>query len=112
MTNMALTKSEKAEDSMLCCPPDGERKTPNYPWELKLYLTQSDLEKLGILERPPIGTLFTLTCQAIVAGSSERACADADGGEKTERTVDMQITDMTADATGVSTKPAAEVLYG
>lgn len=108
MTSMAMSKSEKQE-SMLCAPGDG--KTPNYPWELKLYLTQSDLEKLGITDRPAIGSLFTLTCQAIVAGSSERACADGDG-EKTERTVDMQITDMTADPAGKSDRPASEVLYG
>lgn len=96
--DMSLSPAESKEEAgtMLCC--DEKPKGPEYPYGLCLYLDKLTLEKLGITDRPALGTEFTIVARAKVKGSSESE-SEYEGGEKREhKTVDLQITAMGMEA--------------
>lgn len=101
MKNMALKKSMTSEYAM----PNrvmSEAK-PEYPYCLKLYLSQQELDMLEIEDLPVVGTMLKLNAKVLV--SSTRS--DVEMGN----TMELQITEMEL---GSEKKPMnpEEALYG
>jgi hypothetical protein len=63
---------------------------PKYPWGLCVTLSDDTLDKLGVAALPATDTEVTIIAKAVVSSTREN---QTQGGE-TERSVDLQITDM------------------
>lgn len=110
LVDMSLSPAESKEamGTMLCGP--SEPKGPEYPYGLSLSLEKVSLDKLGIAERPAIGTEFTLVAKVKVTGSSESE-TEYEGGDKHEsKSVSLQVTEMALDSG--ARKATADTFYG
>lgn len=87
MVNMKVEAEKPKPETMAI----GARETgPAYPYGLRLYLCESDLQKLGITELPEIGA--TMTIQAKVEVTSLSSNENKLYGES--RSMELQITDL------------------
>lgn len=68
---------------------------PDYPWGLRLQLTEDQLKALGVESLPASGAPVAIEATATVVGMSEE---QLDG--ETRRRLDLQITDMALAAAG------------
>ncbi len=64
---------------------------PEYPYGLKVTLSDDELSRLGMTNLPPVGQAMMLYARAEVSSTS--AYESADG--QSRRSVDLQITDLT-----------------
>lgn len=104
LINMAQSADEKEEYAI--SESGAKRK---FGYGLCLHLCEDELKKLGITEDMPVGTIVQIEAKAIVERTSTSAEME-DEGPTTERSVSLQITDMTLGKTGVAAN-AAEILY-
>lgn len=58
---------------------------PKYPYCLRLYLSQQELDMLGMTELPPVGSVMEMEAKVMIVGQR------LDDGAKT---MELQITDM------------------
>jgi len=82
---------------------------PKYPWGLCITLNDESLDKLNVKTLPTVETVVTIIAKATVSRISEN---QTQGGES-ERSMDLQITDLQLD--GLETDllgRAADMLYG
>lgn len=103
---MALTDAEKAEErGEMAMGGPSDMDMPDYPWGLRLRLTERELGKMGI-DMPALGTLLSIAGSGKVVSTSQN---EQDGDECC--TVEIVVTDLglAPEATG---KTAAETLYG
>lgn len=96
-------KEEKKDYATVCAPCDDSE----YPYCLKLYLNEETIGKLGIKNMPEVGTYLTLNAAVEVVGVSMREVKDG----KTDRCIDLQITDMALEPYEEK-KSATKTLYG
>lgn len=83
-------------------------EAPDYPYGLELRIDDDTLDKLGLDDLPPTGTVVHFRAVATVTGA--RASADQSGDRSS---IDMQITDMgiTAISEPAKKRAKASVLY-
>lgn len=74
MVSMELTEEEKLEDCMPCPPSIGNQ--PDYPYGLRISLTERELDKLGLEEDPEIGDYIDLRAFACVTSASREQSAN------------------------------------
>ena len=87
LTSMELSDEEKLDDICLPCGPDMKPKGPDYPWGLRISLTEKELEKLELdAKDAEIGDLIDLRAFAVVTCISQ----DERDGKKCCR-VELQI---------------------
>lgn len=83
-----------------------------YPYGLELYLNDEALKALDMKKPLPVGTTITIEAKAIVTStreSVENSLRDEDG-DKVDKCMSVQITDLGIEQTGEESDPA-EVLY-
>lgn len=86
LTDMELDDEDKL-DMCLPCGPDMKPKGPEYPWGLRISLTDKELKKLDLdVKDAEIGDLIDMRAFAVVTSISQ----DERGGEKCCR-VELQI---------------------
>ena len=83
MVDMALTDDEKLDAMMPCIVPSSG---PDYPYGLKICLTEKELEKLGLAANCDVGDVIDLRAFAVVTSVS----MEAREGNETAR-VELQI---------------------
>jgi hypothetical protein len=83
MKSMKMSVSEPSKELA------SEIEKPEYPYGLRICLSEEVLSLLGIKEMPAVGTKMKIEAMADVCSVSEYKTKD---GEK--RTLDLQITDM------------------
>lgn len=115
LTNMAIMKSNMAEDSdeivknvgysAAGLGSEGEKAAegPEYPYCLKLYLGPEELAKLGMTELPQLGSTIDLMAKAMVVGQRL---------DDNNKTMEIQITDMALGSGEAAKKSPLEALYG
>lgn len=82
---------------------------PKYPWGLCITLNDDSLERLGVTALPAVDAEVTIVAKATVSRTSEY---QTQGGES-ERSCDLQITDMQVEGLEADLLGrAAEMLYG
>jgi hypothetical protein len=81
---------------------------PKYPWGLCITLNDDSLEKLGIDALPAVDVEVTIIAKATVSRTSEY---QTQGGES-ERSLDLQITDMQVGVGKDLLGRAQDALYG
>lgn len=79
-----------------------EKEQPEYPYCLKLYLSQDELEMLGVKELPALNSVLDIMAKAKVVALRE---------EKDNCTMELQITDMALGSPKKEKNPQA-ALYG
>lgn len=107
---MNLKNMKKSRDEIKSDSEDPIRA--NYPYGLELYLHDEVMKALGITKPLPVGTTVTIEAKAIVTStreSVEDSLNDQDG-DKVDKSMSVQITDLGIEQTGEESDPA-EVLY-
>ena len=94
MVDMAKTPEEVKKDAPAAVTlGDTPPKVPVYPWGLCLSLDEDSLSKLKLDgEMPSVGEMIHLCAMAKVTSVSENEMEDGNGGKKTCRRVELQIT--------------------
>lgn len=72
--------------------PIAESDEPEYPYGLRISLDSDALAKLGLTELPKVGTAMTLQARVEVVAVSQYEQKD-----ETNRSVELQVTDMELD---------------
>lgn len=85
MISMKMDEEEKKEYGCATLSCD----SPEYPYGLKICLDTDALEKLGLSSMPAVGSTLMIKAMVTVVGSSIREMK-----EETEKSLDLQITDM------------------
>lgn len=93
-------KDKRVDDG--CCAMEGER--PDYPWGLRITLTDEQIEALGIKTLPAVGAPVAIEAVGTVQSVSDEA---VDNG-KSNRRIELQLTDL---AMAGASPPMAERLY-
>lgn len=91
LVSMKRDKEEKHDEK--ACDPCVSSDPPDYPYGARLYLEEDQLEKLGLKELPPAGTVLRLEGLGGVIGVREE---QRDG--KISRSLEIQITDLGLEA--------------
>lgn len=104
MISMKLTAAEAKSETMLSYDADD---APEYPYGLTLCLCDDVLEKLGMTELPPVGTVMNLSALVTVCSVSQY---ENQSGK--ENDLSLQITDMELAAGNSEPKPIANRIYG
>jgi hypothetical protein len=81
---------------------------PEYPWGVRLQLSDEELEKLGIDTLPAIESEVLVYAKAMVVSTSVE---DSAGGPA-RKSLSLQITDLCLEAPGASKKSDAEAIFG
>jgi hypothetical protein len=89
MGTTLINMQQSAEEAKEYAQPSVE-DAPKYPWGLCITLNDDSLDKLGVKGLPAGGTEVTIIAKATVSRTSEN---QTQSGE-TERSLDLQITDM------------------
>lgn len=93
LTSLKITKKEmqqREKDMQVSIgSSDGER----YPYGTRLDLDNDTLEKMGIKTLPPVGSTMMIEAKVTVIGSRQSATK-----ERTNRSLELQITDMELEA--------------
>jgi len=107
LVNMKLSPSEekKYSDSLAV-------DRPQYPYGLRIDLSNEAIEKLGLAALPQVGQYMTLTARVEVCCVSQYDSKDSPGGAS--KSVGLQITDMALgpDTKEKSSDEYANDLYG
>lgn len=108
MANVSLINmKQSAEEAKEYTEPKAA-DAPKYPWGLCITLNDDSLEKLGIDNLPAVDTEVTVIAKATVSRTSEY---QTQGGES-ERSLDLQITDMQVGVDSDLLGRAVGALYG
>jgi hypothetical protein len=91
LINMTMSAEEAKEETQ-----PKAADAPKYPWGLCITLNDDSLEKLGLDKLPAVETEVMIIAKAVVSRFSEY---QTQGGES-ERSLDLQITDMQITAGG------------
>lgn len=92
MIDMAKTPEEVKKEAPAALA-DTPPKVPVYPWGLCLSLDEDSLAKVGVGdEMPSVGEMIHLCAMAKVTSVSENEMEDGNGGKKTCRRIELQIT--------------------
>jgi len=102
LINMEMSKAEAKEETQ-----PSVLDAPKYPWGLCITLNDESLKKLGIETLPSVDTEVVIVAKAVVSRTSEYQTQ----GDKTDRSLDLQITDMQLDAGSDLLGRASETLY-
>ena len=98
MKQVSMKSDSGHGDGCKCCHgvPDGCGE-PDYPWGLRITLTEREIADLGIKSLPAAGAPVGIeaTCRVIGVGEEERE-------GKTERRIELQITDLALAAAGTN----------
>jgi hypothetical protein len=97
LINMEMSQ-EEAKEYTAPTPADA----PKYPWGLCITLNDDSLDKLGVKTLPGVETEVTIVAKATVSRISEN---QTQGGES-ERSMDLQITDMQLNTNTMSLREA------
>lgn len=92
MASMKRTADDKRKD--MGAPATVDSIAPDYPWGLCIHLGADELNKLGIKEMPEAGCCMMLMATVHVTRVQVTAAAGVKPGDDSERSVDLQITDM------------------
>lgn len=104
MVSMKRSPEEKRKDETLMTAPSMD--APDYPWGLRLHLSEKELSKLGI-EGANVGDVFTMAASVKVVSAS---MSEAEGSGKMA-SVELLVTDMGLSPPEAAGKTAADVLY-
>lgn len=102
MANMKMDKSE-AEAHM----PTAVADSPEYPYGLRLELTEEAIGKLGLNSLPKVGSKMAINARVEVSSASQYDSKE--GGKR--RSISLQITDLGL-GPDVEAKNPEEALYG
>lgn len=103
LVSMKLTPKESKEQSE--GPAVADR--PQFPFGLSIRLSEEQIEKLGIVTLPKVGTKLALLARVDV----ERVSETSTQGDGKHRSMELQITDMGLEKE-TNIAAAAEKLYG
>jgi len=100
MVDMAKSPEEVKEETSTSVPAMGATPSaPVYPWGLCLRLEDDTLEKLGVDgEMPSVGDMIHLFAMAKVTSVSANEMEDGNGGKKTRRCIELQITHLATES--------------
>ena len=108
MTTSLINMQQTAEEAKEYTEPKAI-DAPKYPWGLCITLNDDSLDKLDIDKLPSVETEVTIVAKAQVSRISEN---QTQGGES-NRSMDLQITDMRIDGLdGDLLSRASDALYG
>jgi hypothetical protein len=107
MATTLINMQQSAEEAKEYTEPKAS-DAPKYPWGLCITLNDDSLEKLGIDALPAVDVEVTIIAKAIVSRTSEY---QTQGGES-ERSLDLQITDMQVGVGKDLLGRAQDALYG
>lgn len=102
--DMELDDEDKMDCAVPCTATPDKSMMPEYPWGLRLSLTDSDLKKLGITEPMATGGMLHGHFMASVTSSSEEEMRD---GSKKCR-VELQIKQMCIESEDEENEEAEE----
>lgn len=103
--SMKLTAADKSADRGSMVAPVSDSEAPDYPYGLRLRLSERELEKLGI-GLPEVGACLSVVGTACVV----EVYASADGGTKRSG-FEMVMTDLGIAPEAKQGKDAASTLY-
>lgn len=93
LIDMAKTPEEVKQEAPSVALADSPPKVPLYPWGLCIRLEDETLAKLEFEgEMPSVGDMIMLCAEAKVTSVSENETEDGNGGKKTRRCIELQIT--------------------
>jgi hypothetical protein len=92
MTHMAITPKENKQELAPAPEETTEDKGPTYPFGLCIRLTDEELRKLGIEDKPEVGDMLSFDAVAKVTHYMEHA-----DGEGSKCCVELQITHLGVD---------------
>lgn len=101
MIDMAKPIEQVKEETAVSAMPIGSRAptTPVYPWGLCISLDDDTLAKLKLDgDMPSVGEMIHLCAMAKVTSVSENEAEDGNGGKKTCRRVELQITHLATES--------------
>lgn len=101
LVDLALSQEEKHETDMPLVSPGGE----NYPWGLRLTLTEVELEKLGMSGDCEVGDMLDIRCFATVC-----SIAKSDGPTGPTCRIELQVEKMMVE--NESTEELSEMKAG
>lgn len=107
MVSMKLTKADREAEKKKYdgpCSIDSEE----YPYGLRLNLDNRALKKLGIKGLPDVGSTMTITAKVDVVGARQEDRADG----RSERNLDLQITDLALDTDGGAVAAVDKAIRG
>lgn len=113
LISMRLTEDEAREESGATVSSPSAEDLPKYPYGLCLDLCDEALQKLGIAEMPPIGSVMQVMATVEVSRVSQY-----ENQEGKDASLSLQITDMALSAPATPQQPArassdiAKSLYG
>lgn len=110
MIDMAKSPEEVKEETKMSVPAMGAAlSAPMYPWSLCIRLEDDTLEKLGLDgEMPSVGEMIHLCAMAKVTSVSENEMEDGNGGKKSRRCIELQITHLATESEDDENDRAAE----
>ncbi len=91
--SMKRAKDEKKEDG---CEPCSVTSHEDYPWGLRITLDDEQLKSLGMSALPAVGMPVGIEAIGLIVSASENSVDDG----KSERRVEIQITDLAIAASG------------
>ncbi len=106
LIDMKMTDAEKAD--MMSCQPC---TPPEYPYGLKLCLSEDQIAKLGISGVPAVGSTMSIQANVRVVSAGAREDQDADEPDGQERNLELQIIEMGVDSKKAPDQVAKE-MYG
>jgi hypothetical protein len=79
LVDLELSDDDKLDMALPCGPADVKPKGPDYPWGLRISLTEKELEKLDLdIKDAEIGDVIDIRAVAAVTSISQ---SDSDGGK-------------------------------
>lgn len=106
MISMQMTPAEAKAETYLGTD-SSDSDLPKYPYGLSLCLDDETLKKLGITELPPVGTVMQLTALVEVCSIS-----NYENQEGSDKSLNLQITDMELANGNSAPKSMADRIYG
>lgn len=99
MIDMAKSPEEVKKDVGQEAAPGWPLTTQVYPYGLCIRLEDDTLEKLGLgNEMPSVGDMIHLCAMAKVTSVSENEMEDGNGGKKSRRCIELQITHLATES--------------
>lgn len=84
LVNMKREGDDSPKEAMISAAP-GEQ----YPWGLRVTLTQDELDKLGITKLPEVGTRLKLVAEVKVVSREESQREHEGGGEQKQKSLGL-----------------------
>lgn len=108
LISMKMSAEEAKEEYGIGSPTAEPGNLPKYPYGLSISLCDDSLKKLGMSSPPAVGTIMTLTAMVQVVSTGTNEQVDGDKESRAE----LQITEMSLDASGMKTTDMSKKLYG